>query len=351
MKRALFVIMLLLLVGAGAFIYRAEFRPWWPPGGLNWNFQQLQRIPQEGDKFNFAVMGDNKNSFSTFPAILRDLDSKTDQLTFAIDVGDLVFDGEQEKYRVFYNQIKDEKLPFLVAIGNHDIREEGRAVYYDIFGPFYYSFSVGNSYFIVLDDANMACIDNPQMAWLKRQLVASQDYSHVFVFLHVPLLAPGEDLPRPLTTGPGKELVRLMRYHPSLANKVQVNEILTLFREYHVTHVFASHIHGYFTGDWEGVPYTITGGAGAELIGTDPQHYFYHYVVVHIDGDQVTMSIVRFPSPPAELWNRLVHTVALYTHSFIVTNGPGIGLVALLILFVYLLYLAWRKKLFRKRKR
>lgn len=351
MKKGLFVILVLMLIAVGTFIYRAQFRPWWPPGGLNWNFQQLQRLPNEDDQFSFVVMGDNKNSFSTFQSILRDLDTKTDQLAFAIDVGDLVFDGEQEKYRVFYNQIKDEKLPFLVALGNHDIREEGRAVYYDVFGPFYYGFAVGNSYFIVLDDANMVRLDPPQMMWLKQQLTASQSYSHVFVFLHVPLLAPGENLPKPLNTKPGKELLHLMKYHPSLADKAQVNEILTLFRDYHVTRVFASHIHGYFAGDWEGIPYTITGGAGAELIGTDPEHYFYHYVVVSVDGDQVTTSVVRFPSPQAELWDRLVHAAALYIHSFIITNVPSIGFIALLILFVYLLYLAWRKRLFRKRKR
>ena len=349
MKKTLFVALLLLLLGAGAFIYRAEFRPWWPPGGLNWNYHQLQRIPKEGENFSFAVMGDNKNSFSTFQAILRDLDAKVDQLAFAIDIGDLVFDGEQEKYRVFYNQIKNEKLPFLVGIGNHDIREEGRAIYYDLFGPFYYSFVVGNSYFIVLDDANMVRIDPPQMVWLKQQLTASRSYSHVFVFLHVPLLTPGKKF-EPAGTKLGKKLLRVLEYHPSLADKQQVNELLTLFHEYHVTRVFASHIHGYFTGDWEGVPYTITGGAGAELMGTDPEHYFYHYVIVHVNGEKVTTSIVRFPSPPAELWDRLVHAAALYTHAFIVTNGPGIGFIALLILFVYLLYLAWHKRLFRKRK-
>ncbi len=350
MKKTLFIVLLLLLIGAGAFIYHAEFRPWWPPGGLDWNYQQLQRIPHEGDNFSFAVMGDNKNSFATFEAILRNLDAKTKQLAFAIDVGDLVFDGEQEKYRVFYNQIKDEKLPFLVAIGNHDIREEGRAVYYDLFGPFYYSFAVGNSYFIVLDDANMVRIDPAQMAWLKQQLITSQSYAHVFVFLHVPLLAPGEQLPTVLSAKPVKEVLRFLKYRPSLADKQQVNELLTLFRNYHVTRVFASHIHGYFTGDWEGVPYTITGGAGAELLGTNPKHYFYHYVVVHVNGDKVTTSIVRFPTPPAELWDRLVHTALLYTHSFLVTNGPAIGFIVILILIAYLVYLAWRTKLFRKRK-
>lgn len=350
MKKTLFVSLLLALVALGAFIYRLEFRPWWPPEGLNWNFHQMQRIPKEGKKFSFAVMGDNKNSFSTFQTILQDLNAKADQLAFAIDIGDLVFDGEQEKYRVFYNQIKNEKLPFLVGIGNHDIREEGRAIYYELFGPFYYSFTVGNSYFIVLDDANMACLDPPQMVWLKQQLLAAQSYSHVFVFLHVPLLAPGETLPGPLGTKPGKELLRLLKYHPSLADKQQVGELLTLFREYHVTRVFASHIHGYFTGDWEGIPYTITGGAGAELIGTDPEHYFYHYVVVHVNGDQVTTSIVRFPSPPAELWDRLVHTAGLYIHSYLVTNGLNLAFIALLLLLGYIAYRALRGRYERKRR-
>jgi 3',5'-cyclic AMP phosphodiesterase CpdA len=348
MRKTLFIALLLVL-GAAVFVYRAELRSWWPPDGLNWNFHQLQRISPEGDQFSFAVMGDNKNSFSTFPAILHDLDSKADQLAFAIDVGDLVFDGEQEKYRVFYDQIKDQELPFLVAIGNHDIREEGRAVYYDIFGPFYYSFTVGNSYFIVLDDANMTRIDSPQMAWLHRQLKQAQSYPHRFVFLHVPLLSPGETL-----FGLGEqskdELFRLTKYHPSLADEKQVAELLALFREYQVTRVFASHLHGYFAGEWEGIPYTISGGAGAELIGTDPEHDFYHYVVVHVNGDQVSTSLVRFSSPPAALWNRLMHTAALYARSFIVTNGASIGFIALLILFVYLLYLAWGKKLLCNRK-
>jgi hypothetical protein len=342
MRKTLSVALLLALLTLGAFIYRLEFRPWWPPEGINWNYHQLQRIPREGEEFSFAVMGDNKNSFSTFQAILRDLDGRKQQLAFAIDVGDLVYDGEQEKYRVFYNQIKGVQLPFLVAVGNHDIREGGRAIYYELFGPFYYSFTVGNSYFIVLGDANMVRFDPPQMAWLKQQLTGAQSYAHIFVFFHVPLLTLEENLPRLLEKEPVEELGHLFKYHPSLADKRQVKGLLALFRKYHVTRIFASHIHGYFTGDWDGVPYTITGGAGAELMGTDPEHYFYHYVIVHVKGDRVTTSIVRFPSPPAEFWDRLVHTAALYVHSYLFTNGLNLAFIALLLLLGYIAYKALR---------
>ncbi len=330
MKKTIFIASLLALLAVGAFIYQLEFRPWWPPEGLNRNYHQVQRIPEETDEFSFAVMGDNKNSFSTFQAILRDLDTKTDRLAFAIDIGDLVFDGAQEKYRVFYDQIKNEELPFLVAIGNHDIREEGRAIYYELFGPFYYSFTVGNSYFIVLDDANMIRFDPPQIAWLRQELEKSRSYTHLFVFFHVPLRDPREASSH------------------SLLDKGQVDEMLALFREYRVTRIFASHIHGYFTGEWDGVPYTITGGAGAELLGTDPNHYFYHYVVVDVDGDRVTTSVVRFPSPPAELWDRLVHTAAIYVHSYLVTNGLNLAFFLLLFLVGFLAFRMFAGKRGRK---
>ncbi|HDH31724.1 MAG TPA: metallophosphoesterase, partial [Candidatus Wolfebacteria bacterium] len=105
-----------------------------PVGPGNHNQKQINKIHSSlsSDQFSFAVMGDNKNSFKIFRKILKDVDN--DQYLFAIDVGDLVFDGEKEKYRIFYNMIKNEKTPFLVAIGNHDIRENGAENYFDIFG-------------------------------------------------------------------------------------------------------------------------------------------------------------------------------------------------------------------------
>jgi hypothetical protein len=93
----------------------------------------------------------------------------------------------------------------------------------------------------------------------------------------------------------------------------------------------------------------ITGGAGAELMGTDPEHYFYHYVIVHVAGEQVSTSIVRFPSPPAEFWDRLVHTARLYIHSYLVTNGLNLAFIALLLLLGYIAYRALRRRYERKR--
>ena len=71
------------------------------------------------------------------------------------------------------------------------------------------------------------------------------------------------------------------------------SRLAALFKKYRVTHIFAGHIHSYFTGTWDGVPYTISAGAGAPLYGTDPEHFFYHYLKVNVKGDKVQVQVRR----------------------------------------------------------
>ena len=66
-----------------------------------------------------------------------------------------------------------------------------------------------------------------------------------------------------------------------------------MFKKYRVSHIFAAHIHSFFEGQWDGVPYTITAGAGAKLYGADPQHFFYHYTKVTVKGDRVQTQVHR----------------------------------------------------------
>jgi hypothetical protein len=81
-------------------------------------------------------------------------------------------------------------------------------------------------------------------------------------------------------------------YHKSLPDKDQ-KDLLDLFRRYKVTHLFASHLHGNFSGVQAGVPYTITGGAGGYLQGKDPEHFFYHYVKVHVSQGKADVTVTR----------------------------------------------------------
>jgi hypothetical protein len=246
-----------------------------PVPAHNWNQRKLSRITVADPRnFTFAVLGDNKGNRSVFEPLLRDIDQDKG-IAFAIDDGDLVDGGTMGHYRRFLNQVQEDlSIPLLTAIGNHDLNHGSTHNYQEIFGSTYYSFRVGQGYFIVLDATTEAGFDKIERQWLEQELQKGQAAKVRFVFMHVPVFDP-----------------RGGAFHKSLPDKDQ-RDLLDLFRRYKVTHLFASHLHGYFSGVQAGVPYTATGGAGGPLQGTDPEHFFYHYLKVHVrDGE--TDVIVR----------------------------------------------------------
>ena len=60
-------------------------------------------------------------------------------------------------------------IPFLTAVGNHDL-DNGSGNYQEIFGPTYYSFQIGQNYFIVLDASTEPSFDKTQLKWLEDEL-------------------------------------------------------------------------------------------------------------------------------------------------------------------------------------
>ncbi|MFQ6044523.1 MAG: metallophosphoesterase family protein [Candidatus Poribacteria bacterium] len=311
---------LALLVVIGALIgihiwYRFRTLP-----ERDWNYRNLENInPPNPERFSFAVFGDNKNSHAVFEGVLQRV-SNEKGIAFAIDVGDMVYDGEKEKYRYFFKQVKRNcTVPLLLAIGNHELRENGRGLYYEIVGPYYYSFSIGSAYFIVLDDADEEGLDMWQRGWLEEELEKAQSYKNLFIFLHIPLFDP-----------------RRGAYHHSLPWE-SGEELIRLFKRYGVTHIFASHIHAYYTGEWDGVPFTISGGAGAELMGTESDHYFYHYLRVDVDQGKVSINARKMPSPEFEWADRFAHDAFLYIYAFVVIHAIDITLFILIGVLAYII--------------
>mgnify|MGYP000199226831 CR=1 FL=1 len=308
----------ILVIIIGVKIYSVYFFP-----GINdWNYSQIEKIQREhqndNSNFSFVVFGDNKNSVTTFNRLIKKINSE--KILFSIDVGDLVEDGEKEKFRFFINQIRDAKHPFLTVIGNHELREQGRSNYYDFFGRFYYSFTIGQSYFIVLDDANETNLDRWQLDWLEKELRKSQNYRYRFVFMHVPLYDPRDAGSR-------------IKIAHCLHNQNFAQKLNALFDQYKVTMVFSSHIHSYWAGKWGKTPYIITGGAGAELAGTDPEHYFYHYVRINVSPQKISYQVVKLKSPPFEIIDRLFYDIWIYLDAFITIHYLDIIIIILLVYF------------------
>jgi 3',5'-cyclic AMP phosphodiesterase CpdA len=240
------------------------------------NQNEIARITvADPNDFSFAVMGDNKGNRSVFEPLLRDIDHDK-EIQFAVDCGDLVRKGKVGLFRRFLHQVQENlAIPFLTAIGNHDLNKGSPHKYQEIFGPTYYSFHVGQSYCIVLDATTESGFDTTERQWAEKELQKSQAFKTRFVFMHVPVFDP-----------------RGGTFHKSLPEKDQ-KDLLALFRRYNVTHLFVSHLHGYFSGIWAGVPYTLTGGAGARLQGKDPEHFFHHYVKVHVSQGKADIVLRR----------------------------------------------------------
>ncbi|UBM62630.1 metallophosphoesterase [Candidatus Sulfidibacterium hydrothermale] len=247
----------------------------------NWNIHAIEKINPADTSFSFVVMGDNRSGDKVLAKIIEEI-NKDKSVKFTLDNGDLVHHGYLKEYKNYMQIIKKSNVPFIGIIGNHEIpRYDGSKNYEKFFGKDYFSFHTGNSYFIVLDDADELGILGKQLSWLKDQLKESQNYQYRFVFMHVPLYDP--------RAGEYK------RGH-SLKDMTNAKTLNDLFDQYHVTMLFCSHIHFYYRGKWHETPFIITGGAGAPLVKFENDG-FYNYIKVTITPKAVKYDVVKVTSP------------------------------------------------------
>ena len=148
-RLGLIILLLLAWTGAGLAVDSAALP------AKDWNLRQVERLQAPaGGKLTFAVLGDNRSNPAVFERVLKDM-AGDPSLTFAIDVGDMVERGTLEQFDDFFKQIQPyNRMPFLTAVGNHDLgKNHDLTLYREIFGPDYYAFRLQDNYFIVVNDA------------------------------------------------------------------------------------------------------------------------------------------------------------------------------------------------------
>jgi hypothetical protein len=239
----------------------------------------------------FVVYGDNRNG----PAVERDVVTaiRKDAPSLALHTGDMVpAGGDDEAWRGFFANETPlmAEVPVFPAVGNHELHGDAEAGHLERFfappAPFRethnYTFRWGDVRFIALDGNSRF---DEQATWLEGVLKQSQAEKdrHVFVFMHQPPLSTGNHC------GAG---LRQERW-------------VSLFERYGVRAVFAGHDHAYERLSRNNIRYFISGGGGAPLYGeredcppadqTAREHYAseYHYLLVKIVGDEVTVTAQR----------------------------------------------------------
>lgn len=301
----------------------------------------------------YTILGDSRDGYETFGQIIDQVDAL--KPVFVIDNGDLVFSGKPNQYRLFDRMASRFSTTLCTTLGNHDIRDNGRATYTKLYGPAYYSFNFGNCHFAFLDSSpgwsQKRAISNMQYAWLERDLKKAQG-KRIYVITHVPPVDP-RNSPKSNKikyymdkAKSGNDFLeqKLENYSASqnfnhgFQDKNEAERFKNLMTKYKVDTVYLSHIHSYYDFTKNGVRYIISGGAGAELL---TQNSYFHYLIAKI-GTRDSITMVQLPSPANLLMQRYATTVSLFAEAMYDENRTAvvffiIGLILLVLLLVLLL--------------
>jgi hypothetical protein len=305
-------------------------------------------------KFSFIAYGDTRNSLDgsqlqevhgqiveSLLAKAASLAAQSDSVRFVLSTGDAVPVGQRVdmlnvSFIPLVNKITAAGLPYFFSVGNHDVTgsidlqnpqrviglSNALAAHANLIPPegsprrlngyFTYAFGFGNTFFLAFD-SNVAG-DSTQFAWVKSQFdrLDRKRYVNIVVFFHEPVFSSGPH--GGLTVERYTEALRRM-YMP-------------LFRKHHVRLVLAGHEHLFehwieryrdASGSHR-MDEVVSGGGGAPLYwysaepdltdylaagaaqqvkvdhlvkpGVDSTGNPHHYVVVHVDGERLSVEVV-----------------------------------------------------------
>ena len=226
----------------------------------------------------FAIISDTHIGFqeSVYAAFIRAVEQQ--KIEVIIHTGDVINRPGDAMQWARFLQITGPGKTVHVAPGNHDINDkESLAVFLTYFVKPYYSFSDGDTLFILLNTelpGQRSRIVGEQLAWLEAEL--QRPFRYKFVFLHEPLF-------------PAVYLHGLDRH------KAARDRLHRLFVQTGVSLVVAGHDHLYDRKVRDGITYVIAGGGGGQLAYFVTNGDFYHYIVAtrRDDGYSFTLKDIK----------------------------------------------------------
>ena len=248
----------------------------------------------------FVFFGDSRNSFSpTDPSadsIFAIERAQIDSLhpVFVVHGGDFRKDGYTDEYMDFIARIDSFQTNMVTVRGNHELyADEGPAMYDSIFGETDYYFDYGIYRFIILADCQQDSdtswyghyidylVSEEQLNWLDSILEDADSLGMFeFVFAHVPPYNAEHDT---------EYCLGYFGYEPSPNYELShTEEFSTILSLHNVVAGCWSHQHFYDRSTYMGVPYIISGGAGAPLDSAiSPVPYgggIYHFILFELDS-------------------------------------------------------------------
>ena len=266
-------------------------------GDVYSKWETFATFARDPSSYSFIVYGDTRTNFLRHREVVENFEDH--EFDFIVHTGDPVQRGPRNDWNVeFFDPIQKyiKNKPLYVAIGNHELNAQN---FYDYFEfpnsehENYYSFTLGNSFFVFIDNNRARYTDDSrfpsikpgslQYFWIEEQLSSTEAEraDWVFVFSHIPIYYKGG-----------------FDTYPDCRDY-----LLPLFEEYNVDFSFVGHVHGYERGFRNNINYVLTGGGG----GTGPvkddgyvdpgypqtEYAFreiYNFSKVEVNGKEVTIS-------------------------------------------------------------
>ena len=162
-------------------------------GARNINALNVERIEQkmQGRKeMKIAVISDTQRWYDETHKMVNHINANKD-IDFVIHCGDLTDFSLTEEFVWMRDELQHLNVPYVVALGNHDCLGTGKNTFLEMFGHFEYSFTAGNTHFVVLNTNGYEFEDADDFygeAFLRRNLAhIPSEAERTVVVMHVPL--------------------------------------------------------------------------------------------------------------------------------------------------------------------
>lgn len=224
--------------------------------------------------FKFIVCGDPQNDYEVFDSVLAAARS----VDFLIIAGDLTGSGTSIEFQNFVNKMKASGVKYYTVPGNHDVATTPVTQNYATYcGAPHQSFDFMNTHFVLIDNSAPSLGFYPaERQWVAADLKAAKagNFEHTIAVAHVP--------PRwPYSATASKDQIAGIDANDQLAPVLSAGGAQELF---------CGHVHTYQQDKEDGLLITITGGAGAPLLGANSYH---NYVLVEVNGRRLDQNVVR----------------------------------------------------------
>ncbi len=239
------------------------------------NIKKISSLtPISTSSITILAFGDTKDGTKVLKDIINS--ANKEKYDFSIYTGDSVRYGSYDLFKDFSTMMSKLKRPYVTVIGNHEYYNDDGENYSKFYGKNNYSFTFANIAIISFDDANPNSwrID---WKWLENEVKkynSNQKINTIILAMHIPPVDPRPN---------GSHCL----------NKFYQSKLLKAIKGSKVKLILSGHIHLYWYGDWDGFKVLITGGAGAPLYTGPNNGGYYHYVILTIYDNKITVHIKK----------------------------------------------------------